>query len=277
MGLWIAHLDHVLIESNESHHNQSRHFDSVAANGDGFNFEGGVTNSVMQYNYAHDNDGAGYSLCEYSGAAPHSGNTLRYNISSNDSRRNNYGGISIGSNTTLSPIVADQVYNNVVILTPDAYSPPTLRSSNASFQAHNNVFITIGGPAALLHGDVLGANPKTTGNYYLSSPSTADPQLKKLFNSPTTDPTVGSSADFSVLASAVGLPTGSPLVGAGVRFTPTAGVCTTNALRYCAGAPLPLATVDFFGKKIPLSGPMNAGVSPDASCSQNQEILSSLA
>jgi hypothetical protein len=36
----------------------------------GFDLDGGVTNSVMQYNYSHDNDGPGFLLCTFSGAAP---------------------------------------------------------------------------------------------------------------------------------------------------------------------------------------------------------------
>ena len=33
--------------------------------GVGFDFDGGVTNSVMQYNYSHDNDAAGFLRAQY--------------------------------------------------------------------------------------------------------------------------------------------------------------------------------------------------------------------
>ena len=53
-----------------------------------------MTNSVMQYNYSHDNDGAGYGLYQGSTSAPWSNNVVRYNISQNDGRKNGYGAIT---------------------------------------------------------------------------------------------------------------------------------------------------------------------------------------
>src|SRR3712207_8524244 len=50
-------------------------------------------NSIMQYNYSHDNYGAGYLLARYSSAPAMSNLTIRYNISENDGRKNDYGGI----------------------------------------------------------------------------------------------------------------------------------------------------------------------------------------
>jgi len=41
----------------------------------------------MQYNYSHDNDGAGYGIYEYVGAPPWSNNIVRFNISQNDGAR----------------------------------------------------------------------------------------------------------------------------------------------------------------------------------------------
>ena len=44
--------------------------------------------SVMQYNYSHDNDGAGYLLGQFTGGRPWGRNIVRNNISQNDARNN---------------------------------------------------------------------------------------------------------------------------------------------------------------------------------------------
>ena len=54
--------------------------------GDGFDLDGGVTNSVIQYCYSHDNDGPGLMLYGYTdaGVATWNNNTIRYCVSQND-------------------------------------------------------------------------------------------------------------------------------------------------------------------------------------------------
>ena len=49
VGIWCAcNADRVVIQHCISHHNKSPGLD-----GGGFDFDGGVTNSVMQYNYSY--------------------------------------------------------------------------------------------------------------------------------------------------------------------------------------------------------------------------------
>ena len=57
---------------------------SVAADGGGFDFDGGVSNSVIQYCISHHNEGAGFGLYEFGAAKPWENNTVRYNISQDD-------------------------------------------------------------------------------------------------------------------------------------------------------------------------------------------------
>jgi hypothetical protein len=79
--------------------------------GDGFFIGNGVTNTVIQYNYTHDNTGAGYALApNISGRAPVSGIILRYNISENDAQSFN-SGIFVRDNVSNVDI-----YNNTVYL-----------------------------------------------------------------------------------------------------------------------------------------------------------------
>ena len=115
-GIWMAQSDDVTIENNEVYRVRplttppETSCDWVA-----FDFDYSVTNSKIQYNYSHDNYGAGLLLFGAPGVwGP---NEARYNVSVNDARsrsalRNSkLGGISVGGyNATM----ALSIYNNTV-------------------------------------------------------------------------------------------------------------------------------------------------------------------
>jgi parallel beta-helix repeat protein len=109
VGIWAWDANNVTIQHNESYGNGT----AGEHDGGGFDLDGGVTNSVMQDNYSHDNDGAGYLLAEFPNAKPFGGNVVRNNVSENDGRKNGYGGIhafgAIGDTT---------VSGNTVIMNP---------------------------------------------------------------------------------------------------------------------------------------------------------------
>jgi hypothetical protein len=108
VGIWAWNSDHVMIQFCISHDNKSPGDD-----GGGFDLDGGVTNSILQYNLSYNNDGPGYFLCQYPGAPDFKDNVVRYNISQNDGVKNNRrSGIDIFS---ASPNASScQVYNNTV-------------------------------------------------------------------------------------------------------------------------------------------------------------------
>jgi hypothetical protein len=108
VGIWAWNADRVTIQFCISHDNKSPGDD-----GGGFDLDGGVTNSVLQYNLSYNNDGPGYFLCQYPGAPDFKDNVIRYNISHNDGVKNNRrSGIDVYS---ASPNASDcQVYNNTV-------------------------------------------------------------------------------------------------------------------------------------------------------------------
>jgi len=116
--LWVWDVNRATIQYNESHHNQT----SSTADGGGFDLDGGVTNSIVQYNYSHDNAGPGYGVFQFSGARPFHDNTVRYNVSANDARKNNYGAIAFWNGG--SGIKAVDVYNNTVYLSPSGTTIP---------------------------------------------------------------------------------------------------------------------------------------------------------
>jgi hypothetical protein len=142
VGIWTWDSNNVTIQYNESYLNKTG---AASFGGGGFDLDGGVTNSIVQYNYAHDNMGPGFMLFQFAGARAYGNNTVRYNISQNDSRNHDHGAIYLSGGAGL---VNNQVYGNTVYLTP---------SSNAGIAAiklvdvgtgntiRNNIFYTTSG------------------------------------------------------------------------------------------------------------------------------------
>ncbi len=111
IGIWAAWCDNVVIQYCESHHNRT----GGSADGGGFDFDGGTTNSILQYNYSHDNDGAGYLICSYEGAGTYNNNTVRYNISVNDGQKNDFAAITVHTGSPKEdPIHNTQIYGNTI-------------------------------------------------------------------------------------------------------------------------------------------------------------------
>lgn len=153
VGIWVWDANRVVIQFNESHHNRT----ASSKDGGGFDLDGGVTNSLVQYNYSHDNDGAGYLLAQFEGARPFHGNLLRYNLSVNDGRRNRYGGIHLWSTGANGGITDTTIYANTICTTrstdgsPAAVDYPSKGIRDIRF--YNNCFQT-DGAAALVRGEM---------------------------------------------------------------------------------------------------------------------------
>ena len=161
VGIWATNANNVTIQFCESHHNRTS---AQSLDGGGFDLDGGVTNSLLQYNYSHDNDGAGYLVYQYPNA-PHTfrGNTVRYNISQDDGRKHHYGGIFVGGD------VRDCViYNNTVFVRPaPGATPCALIAAGRNMRYCNNLLVTAGG-VPLLEGSG-GQEILLRGNAYWSS------------------------------------------------------------------------------------------------------------
>lgn len=145
-GIWTLESNEITIQFCESYRIHS----GTGCDGAGFDLDGGVTNSIMQYNYAHNNDGAGYLMGQYQNARPWSNNTMRYNISENDAITNEGGmGLFKGTGTTMN---GANIYNNTIYISPQAGNSSicaaylqnlTTGINNVAF--YNNIFITTGG------------------------------------------------------------------------------------------------------------------------------------
>ena len=144
VGIWTWDANRVVIQFNESHHNRT----GSSKDGGGFDLDGGVTNSVVQHNYSHDNDGAGYLLAQFEGARPFYGNVIRNNLSVNDGRKNSYGGIHLWSTGANGGITDTKFYGNTVYMTKSTDGNPAGVDCSSdgirSIRFHNNRFHTDG-------------------------------------------------------------------------------------------------------------------------------------
>lgn len=169
-GIWVYDSNAITIQYCESYSNSS----GSGCDGLGFDLDGGVTNSVLQYNYSHDNDGAGYLLGQYDNARPWKNNIVRYNISENDGRTN-AGGITLfkGANTVMNGC---QIYHNTIYTSASAQNANVAAISYINWSTgieqvsiYNNILQTTGG-AALVN-IPAGYTAYFAGNLYWSSGS----------------------------------------------------------------------------------------------------------
>lgn len=143
VGIWTYDSNNIAIQYNESYNNKTS-----GGDGGGFDLDQNVTNSVMQYNYSHGNDGAGYLLYDGDGTGVwNQNNVVRYNISQNDGRRGNYpaSGIFVGGNVRNL-----QVYNNTIFTSNVAGEVPAIKvEGGTALRFYNNILQTTGGERLL--------------------------------------------------------------------------------------------------------------------------------
>ena len=81
VGIWAYEADSVTIQYCIAYKNKTA---KGASDGGGFDLDGGVTNSVIQYCLSYQNWGSGYGIYQYYSASNWFNNTVRYCISIND-------------------------------------------------------------------------------------------------------------------------------------------------------------------------------------------------
>lgn len=166
VGIWAWDADQIVIEKNYSHHNRV----AGPKDGGGFDLDGGVTNSIMQYNYSFGNDGAGYLLCQFPFARRFSGNVARYNVSLDDGRRNGHGSFFF-----FGGIEDTDVYNNSVVISPvsSGAQPMALDIEKAGvngLSVRNNIFFSSGNIDTVVVAPGQKKLILQGNNYYSSNP-----------------------------------------------------------------------------------------------------------
>ena len=137
VGIWIWDCTDFIIQHCISHHNRTN---PVAADGGGFDLDGGVSNSLIQYCISHNNEGAGFGLYEFGAAKPWENNTIRYNISQDDGIIN-VGSLGIWKSENQGILRNCQIYNNTFYNSLKEGSSIWLYDNYPGFCFHNNIFV----------------------------------------------------------------------------------------------------------------------------------------
>jgi hypothetical protein len=116
----------------------------VAKDGGGFDLDGGVSNSVIQYCLSYNNQGGGYGLFEYGAAKPWENNTLRYCISYNDGSLNG-GSASIWRGSPELAMRNCDIYNNTFFNSTKRGFSLSIENNSPGFRFFNNIFVFKGG------------------------------------------------------------------------------------------------------------------------------------
>ena len=139
VGIWCYEADRVTIQHCLSYRNKT----SVGgADGGGFDLDGGVTNSVIQYCLSYENQGAGYCLFQYLYASPWHDNVVRYNISENDGSVSDAGaGLYVWNSSRDEKQFYNSVcYNNTIYNKKGAAISYSELSKRTQFRFYNNIF-----------------------------------------------------------------------------------------------------------------------------------------
>jgi len=287
IGIWAWDAKDIVIQYCESHHNKTNN----NKDGGGFDLDGGCINCIMQYNYSHDNHGAGYGIYQFDGAREFKNNTVRYNISENDGLVGGYGGINFWATHSSGGIQDTRVYNNTIYVSSNTTGAGIVDFAfGATYiyntEIYNNIIVTAAGKKVLdipqtaggwyFNGNCywtygsnlqfrwdsntytsLGAWREATGQEKLDDVKTGfelDPQL--------TDPgkggTIGDPTKLNTLSAYRLLPT-SPMIDTGIDLLSTFGINPGSQ--------------DFYGTKIPqLNGiDIGAAESEEASSSSSHK------
>lgn len=154
VGIWAYQCDSVTIQYCYAHDNKTS---EKGKDGGGFDFDGGITNSVMQYNFSTNNEGAGYGLFQYYGASVWKNNIIRNNISYNDGRKNGQAGFLMWiANDSPEKMSDCQIYKNTVV-NCYGYAANFEPGIYPGFNFRNNIFLLTGPSVSFANGNYTGA------------------------------------------------------------------------------------------------------------------------
>jgi hypothetical protein len=154
VGIWIWDCTDFIIQYCIAHDNKTN---PVAGDGGGFDFDGGVSNSIMQYNLSYNNEGCGYGLYEFGAAKVWENNTIRYNISQDDGIING-GAVGIWKDDNRGTMRNCEIYNNTFYNSAENGPTIWLYDHYPGFNFRNNIFI--------YNGTFLDENQKLEGEVF---------------------------------------------------------------------------------------------------------------
>ena len=123
VGIWAYQSNNVTFQYNASYQNHT----TRGLDGDGFDFDSDVSNSVIQYNYAADNYGSGIQLDQWRVDGLEKNDIVRYNVMVDNGRYDNYGNME-----AWGQIINSYYYNNTI------YTTPAIGGVNSAIRIHNS-------------------------------------------------------------------------------------------------------------------------------------------
>jgi hypothetical protein len=174
VGLWAFDATRVVFQDDESYDNKT-----VAGDGDGFDFDHGVTHSLMQYDYSHGNEGSGFQIVTYGGSSTNDGDTIRYCIANDNAT-----GIWFGTPAGV-PVIDANIYNNTVLQSDstaglDSVAMVLTGDATASDSVNilNNIFYSAGAdPLVYIQAPGPGIRFERNDYWLAGSPSGFDANL----------------------------------------------------------------------------------------------------
>lgn len=215
VGMFVAKTTDSVMQYNEVSGVQTH-----VADGEAYDIDLLTSNTVVQYNYSHDNQGGAFLLMggNFSGT----GGIVRYNLSVNDAFDAN--GVFTLSSGLMSGV---NIYNNTVYIAPGLHAHPTYQEgwsgdNNNSWYFRNNLVVNLGtgtwvqpkGSGTVISNNLIYGN-HTTGEPADASKIVADPQMI----APTTQAPAGLAA-----VSGYELAATSPAKASGVVIVNNGGV-----------------------------------------------------
>jgi hypothetical protein len=222
VGLMASQANDVIFQHNEAYHNLTAN----NVDGEGIDLDGGVTNSLVQDNYTHDNFGAGLLSWQYAGADPKYGNTIRYNFSQNDGWGvvSFWSGLTVGKDQSASSEDGLNVYNNTIFQSSHGGGFAADLSGLTNSRFLNNILITTDGRQLYRNaGATFQGNDFWTMDNATNPLNTVNPQLM-LEQNPEKAAVTLNNADLINTLSAPRLTWTSPVIHNGLNLQQLFGI-----------------------------------------------------
>lgn len=152
VGIWVFMSDSITIQHCYAHHNRTS---PKGKDGGGFDLDGGVRHSLVQYNLSAFNEGAGFGMFQYAGATEWSDNVVRFNISYNDGMKNGKAGIFMWCDPIALPMKNLRVYHNTMV--GNGYAINFDPGDYQGFTFENNIFLVTAPVSRFIAGRYTGA------------------------------------------------------------------------------------------------------------------------
>jgi hypothetical protein len=171
VGIWCSVAKNAVIQCNQSTDNHTR----GRYDGGGFCFDGGVSDSMLQYNLSTNNDGSGYGIYAFDGSPATRHDVIRGNVSTNDGRRNGYAGIHLWNGG--GGIRDIEIDHNSITVSAAPFAQPRciwFQTSAPDIRVHDNLFATIGQGVRCVDVAAAEASVQFHANQYRSTDGVSD-------------------------------------------------------------------------------------------------------